>query len=402
VGRLPVSSRKRGVSVPARVDHFRRGETRPIACLVRIAVAPRYAVQEVDPRFSRLAASRSVLDQPQAGPFFDLSPACRKVQDPAPFDPLSRPISPLPVRVLLSVPSEVTKSILGAAHRHHFLGYNPLFSITYNISLQFQMSCVKIAMVRLPSPFLVLQGRCLGAPPLRVPSFSLPFLPSVIIQSIDIILMHLTPLQPCSQQPTTLSPVQMSYRARSQWSAPLRPSLSTPISPSPYPSTPGPFTTSAHAHHRTSRGASEIIPRLYISDLSFAENPACLSSYGITHVLSTLADNVLAPTVHPAPMRLQIKVEDFPFAELAAHLPTTTSWIREAFRSSPDARVLVHCGEGISRSVSVVAAFLMAQYGWSPVEAVQYIKSKRRVADPNFGFVQQLGEYSKSLGTRTL
>jgi hypothetical protein len=39
-----------------RTDHFRCGETRPIACLVRIAVAPRCAVQEVDPRFSRLAA----------------------------------------------------------------------------------------------------------------------------------------------------------------------------------------------------------------------------------------------------------------------------------------------------------------------------------------------------------
>ena len=39
-----------------RVDHFRRGETRPIARPDRIAVAPRCAVQEVDPRFSRLAA----------------------------------------------------------------------------------------------------------------------------------------------------------------------------------------------------------------------------------------------------------------------------------------------------------------------------------------------------------
>jgi hypothetical protein len=39
-----------------RTDHFRRGETRPIARPVRIAVAPRCAVQEVDPRFSRLAA----------------------------------------------------------------------------------------------------------------------------------------------------------------------------------------------------------------------------------------------------------------------------------------------------------------------------------------------------------
>jgi hypothetical protein len=39
-----------------RTDPFRRGETRPIARPVRIAVAPRCAVQEVDPRFSRLAA----------------------------------------------------------------------------------------------------------------------------------------------------------------------------------------------------------------------------------------------------------------------------------------------------------------------------------------------------------
>ena len=44
------------VVAKSRVDHFRRGETRPIARPVRIAVAPRCAAQEVDPRFSRLAA----------------------------------------------------------------------------------------------------------------------------------------------------------------------------------------------------------------------------------------------------------------------------------------------------------------------------------------------------------
>jgi hypothetical protein len=39
-----------------KIDHFRFGETRPIARLVHVAVAWRRAVQEVDPRFSRLAA----------------------------------------------------------------------------------------------------------------------------------------------------------------------------------------------------------------------------------------------------------------------------------------------------------------------------------------------------------
>src|SRR5580765_8469499 len=39
-----------------RIDRFRVGETRPIACLVHAAVASRRAEQEVDPRFNRLAA----------------------------------------------------------------------------------------------------------------------------------------------------------------------------------------------------------------------------------------------------------------------------------------------------------------------------------------------------------
>ncbi|KAM6500119.1 Protein-tyrosine phosphatase-like protein [Amanita muscaria] len=161
-----------------------------------------------------------------------------------------------------------------------------------------------------------------------------------------------------------------------------------------------PFSPSAHS----ARSVTEIIPRLYISDLSFAENPACLSSHRITHILSALPDSIYIPPAtllhpHPPPSRLQVRVEDFPFAELAAHLPKTTSWITDALGQNPNAKVLVHCVEGISRSVSVVAAYLMAQYGWTPNEAVKYIKTKRVVAEPNFGFVQQLHEYARdSLG----
>lgn len=92
---------------------------------------------------------------------------------------------------------------------------------------------------------------------------------------------------------------------------------------------------------------------------------------------------------------MQIKLDDLPFAELAAHLPGTTAFIRDALTSNPEARVLVHCVEGVSRSVSVVAAYLMAAYGWSPDDAVEYIRTKRIVANPNIGFVQQLHEYAR-------
>lgn len=169
--------------------------------------------------------------------------------------------------------------------------------------------------------------------------------------------------------------------------------IASPTSANPFSPTP---------HTQSARNVSEIVPGLFISDLAFAENPSLLSSYRITHVLSTLPGTIFCPppTLLPAqPRRLQIRVDDLPFAELAAHLPTTTAFIRDALSASDNARVLVHCGEGISRSVSVVAAYLMAAYGWTPMEAIQYVKSKRRVAEPNFGFVRQLHEYAReSLG----
>ncbi|KAF8163783.1 protein-tyrosine phosphatase-like protein [Crassisporium funariophilum] len=191
----------------------------------------------------------------------------------------------------------------------------------------------------------------------------------------------------------------MSYH-RGNFSHPHHQWSLTPSNPVAGPPSASPFSPTHHV--RPARNASEIIPRLFISDLAFAENPALLSSYRITHILSTMPDTIFRPppSLLPVqPVRLQIRVEDLPFAELAAHLPTTTAWIQNALSSNPETRVLVHCAEGVSRSVSVVAAFLMAQYGWAPMDAVHYIKSKRRIADPNFGFIQQLHEYSRdSLG----
>ncbi|KAF8967341.1 protein-tyrosine phosphatase-like protein [Flammula alnicola] len=177
----------------------------------------------------------------------------------------------------------------------------------------------------------------------------------------------------------------------------------TPSNPVASPPSASPFSPSYHA--QPARNVTEIVPRLFISDLAFAESPALLSSYKITHILSTLPDTIFRPppSLLPVqPVRMQVRIEDLPFAELAAHLPSTTAFIHNALASSPEARVLVHCAEGISRSVSVVAAFLMAHYGWSPLEAVHYIKSKRRIANPNFGFVQQLHEYARDSLGRTI
>ncbi|CCM00506.1 uncharacterized protein FIBRA_02540 [Fibroporia radiculosa] len=140
---------------------------------------------------------------------------------------------------------------------------------------------------------------------------------------------------------------------------------------------------------------TEIVPRLFISDICAAESAHTLVSLGITHVLSAMCGRVILPPALPLE-RLQIPLQDSPFSELANFLPSSTSFVSNALRD-PNARVLVHCAQGVSRSSSVVCAYLIAKYGWSPEQALQYVKSKYSQADPNPGFVMQLGEYARSL-----
>ncbi len=143
---------------------------------------------------------------------------------------------------------------------------------------------------------------------------------------------------------------------------------------------------------------SEILPRLYISDLQTAEDAALISSLGITHVLSAMPGHVALPPTVTA-HAVQVPLHDAPFAELAAHLPRTTRYIARALRSSPDARVLVHCAMGTSRSVAVVCGYLIAAHGLHPLQALEFIRARRAAAAPNRGFIDQLHEYHRSLAS---
>lgn len=57
--------------------------------------------------------------------------------------------------------------------------------------------------------------------------------------------------------------------------------------------------------------------------------------------------------------------------------------------------VLVHCAAGISRSTTLVAAYLMKSYKWSAYDALKLIKEKRPCIRPNDGFLEQLLVFEK-------
>jgi predicted protein tyrosine phosphatase len=197
---------------------------------------------------------------------------------------------------------------------------------------------------------------------------------------------------------------------------PSRPPLSAPTTPHPpsYPhshSYPQPHACPSSAHPTAGTAGtvtaatpppmqnaqvSEILPRLYISDLQTAEDATALSALGITHVLSAMPGYVALPPVLVGHAE-QVPLHDTPFAELAAHLPRTTHYIARSLHSSSDARVLVHCAMGASRSVAVVCGYLIAAHGFHPAQALELVRSRRAAAAPNRGFIEQLYEYHRSL-----
>ncbi|GMR31174.1 hypothetical protein PMAYCL1PPCAC_01369 [Pristionchus mayeri] len=62
-------------------------------------------------------------------------------------------------------------------------------------------------------------------------------------------------------------------------------------------------------------------------------------------------------------------------------------------------RIVVHCEVGMSRSVTMVAAYLMHRFKWDEAKAVTQIQLHRPIAFPNEGFLAQLRIYRR-LGYR--
>ncbi|XP_015121968.1 dual specificity protein phosphatase 19 [Diachasma alloeum] len=74
----------------------------------------------------------------------------------------------------------------------------------------------------------------------------------------------------------------------------------------------------------------------------------------------------------------------------------------KVIRNHRDENILVHCNAGVSRSPTVVIAYLMREVNLSFQEAFDKVKRARPCVRPNEGFVKQLKELETKKGMRTL
>ncbi|XP_020351201.1 dual specificity protein phosphatase 13 isoform X3 [Oncorhynchus kisutch] len=106
----------------------------------------------------------------------------------------------------------------------------------------------------------------------------------------------------------------------------------------------------------TSDHMDEVQPRIYIGDMYAAKDKRTLRTHHITHVLNAADGKFNVNT----------------------------------------GNVLVHCAMGLSRSSSLVLAYLMIDKNLTLVDAIKAVAANRNIC-PNAGFLEQLRDLDKQL-----
>ena len=142
-----------------------------------------------------------------------------------------------------------------------------------------------------------------------------------------------------------------------------------------------------------SKHLSEIIPNfLYISSYNATKNLELLEKNKITHIINCAADfceNVFEQENKFTYLSFYLK--DHVLENIECIFYECIKFIENV--KEKGGRVLVHCIQGISRSVSIVMAYIIFTKKFTYDKAFNLVQSKREISSPNFGFSIQLQNF---------
>ena len=134
---------------------------------------------------------------------------------------------------------------------------------------------------------------------------------------------------------------------------------------------------------------------LFIGGLKVIDRPDILAEKRITHILLVLEYDYCGYEEYTKYKRLWIPAEDHPAQNLLQHFERTNAFIEQALTDG--GRVLVHCAMGVSRSATIICAYLMFKQKCAFVEALRQLLQARPLCAPNNGFAEQLEIYERIL-----
>ncbi|KAG6378741.1 protein-tyrosine phosphatase-like protein [Boletus reticuloceps] len=121
------------------------------------------------------------------------------------------------------------------------------------------------------------------------------------------------------------------------------------------------------------KNVDTVIPgRLYLGNIHAARSPRSITERRITHIVSVCNDAIPAEIPESGIAHLRVPVEDVDFADLLIWLPTACQFIEQAIAAG--GVVLVHCNQGLTRSATVVAAYLMCTRRIDATQAMSAVR----------------------------
>lgn len=147
--------------------------------------------------------------------------------------------------------------------------------------------------------------------------------------------------------------------------------------------------------------ANQITDTIYIGNLASSLNKDAMREHKITHILSIMNGGY---EVHPDDFVYKIiHINDDPWIDIGKYFDEVVSFIDNALENKSN-KILVHCHQGVSRSVTMVCCYLL----WKKnnermisqedvleeiLKTIEQIRGKRNIANPNNGFIYALHNY---------
>ncbi|XP_026099834.1 dual specificity protein phosphatase 26-like isoform X1 [Carassius auratus] len=140
---------------------------------------------------------------------------------------------------------------------------------------------------------------------------------------------------------------------------------------------------------RVNTNADQVWPSLYIGNMDIAENCAEMRRRRFTHVLNCAHSSRRGCEIYDGMgiKYMGIDAHDSCTYDMSANFNKAAEFIHTALKGG--GKILVHCHVGVSRSATIVLAYLMLKQNMTLVEAIQKVKEGRGVF-PNRGFLRQL------------
>mmetsp|Transcript_17472 Transcript_17472/g.24248 ORF Transcript_17472/g.24248 Transcript_17472/m.24248 type:complete len:253 (+) Transcript_17472:32-790(+) len=139
---------------------------------------------------------------------------------------------------------------------------------------------------------------------------------------------------------------------------------------------------------------SEIVEQnLFLSSVLSAQNRLLLKKHNIKTVITL---SVAAHNYYPDEFTYHhLPIIDNSSAPINKYFEQAFDLIEQSLTNGQ--AVLVHCEAGLSRSPTIVLSYLMKKQKVNLRKAFYYLKNRRPIVEPNFGFINKLFQYEQTL-----